>query len=177
MEIVSRTSPTEYLALIGKSVDAIYQDAGYWHLFVALRCQDGQTAVFSTEEVGVAKYFEVFPIKVATEATEQRSWRALGEPKRIEAVIPLLREEWLEPMAPHPEHVGSAPHYAHHAGRGPASAQAVQHIVVQAGFELRCQNASSIVVFASNTAPFNVEIAYEEAAIKDALSAFSAAEA
>ena len=177
METVSRASANECLPLVGRTVDAIFQDLGYWHLFVALRCLDGQTIVFNTEDVGVATYFEVFPIKVSLEATEKREWRELDAPRKVAAVLPLFREEWLEPTTPHPEHVGSAPHYAQSAGHGPAPAHAVQHVVVQAGIELRCEDTDSIVVFASSTAPFNVEVAHQRAEIKNALSGFKATEA
>ncbi len=177
MEIVSRTAAYEYESLVGRTVDAVYQDADYWHLFVALRCQDGQTILFSTEDVGIAKYFEVFPIKIAIETTEQRAWQFLNEPRRIVGVTPLFREEWLEPTTPHPEHVGSAPRYAHNAGRGPVPAQALQHVTVQAGFKLHCEDASPIVVFASNSAPFNVEVAIPSAEIESALAELNPTEA
>jgi hypothetical protein len=177
METVSRTTSIEYQSLVGRIVEAVYQDAGYWHLFVALRCIDGQTMIFNTEDVGIAKYFEVFPIKIGLEPTEQRAWEPLHKPRRVVAVSPLYREEWLEPTDPHPEHVGSGPHYAHNAGQGPAPAQALYHVTVQAGFKLHCEGASPIVVFASNTAPFNVEVALHSSEIESALSAFNPTEA
>ena len=177
MDIVSRTSATEYEALVGRTVDAIFQDGGYWHLVVALRCQDGNTISFNTEAVEIANYFEVFPIKVEIEQTEQRPWQLLNEPRTIVAVDLLLREEWLEHTIPHPRHVGSPPHYAQRAGRGPAPDQALEHVVVQAGFQLRFDEGMPIVVFASSTAPFNVEIALQSTAIESALAAFNPTEA
>ncbi|WP_189685896.1 hypothetical protein [Pseudorhodoferax aquiterrae] len=158
-------------------MDAFFQDEGYWHLFVALRCTDGNSLVFSTEDVGIAKYFEVFPIKVKLEPTVARAWRALDEPRTIQRVTPLFRHEWLEPSNPHPELVGGGPHHVHHAGRGPASPHAVQHVVVQAGVELQCASKSSLVVFASNTAPFNVEVAVSLVEAENALAAFTTTEA
>ena len=92
-------------------------------------------------------------------------------------MTPLYREEWLEPSAPHPELVGSAPHHVHHAGRGPASVGTVQRVVVQAGVALRLGPEESLVVYASNTAPFNVELAIASTEVAHALDAFCATEA
>ena len=177
MKTVSRASLHELEALVGRTVDAVFQDEGYWHLFVALRCTDGQSIVFNTEDVGIAKYFEVFPVKLKLEPTVVRAWQTLDEPRTIQRVNPLFREEWLEPSAPHPELVGSTPHHVHHAGRGPASPQAVQHVVVQAGVELQCAPMETLLVYASNTASFNVEVAVSPSEVENALAAFNATEA
>ena len=177
METVSRASFGEFRALVGRTVDAVFQDSGYWHLFVALRCADGKSIVFSTEDVGIAKYFEVFPIKVKVETTEERAWRRLDKPQAIREVTPLCREEWLEPSAPGPELVGSAPHHVHRAGRGPAPTEAVQRTVVQAGVEVRFEPTESLLVYASNTAPFNVEVAVTKNEVENAMAAFNATDA
>jgi hypothetical protein len=177
METVSRSSLTEFKAVVGRTVDAVFQDDGYWHLIVALRCTDGESIVFNTEDVYIAKYFEVFPIKVKVEPTEQRAWRRLNEIRTIQEAIPLFREEWLEPSAPHPELVGSAPHYVQHAGRGPVPSDAVQHVTVQAGVKLCFGLGESMLVYASNTAPFNVAVAVTNIEVENALAAFNATDA
>ena len=177
METITRVSSSEYEVLVGRTVDAVFQDKGYWHLYVALRCTDGNSIILSTEDVGIAKYFEVFPLRVRIEPSEQRVWQGLEDLRTISAVSPLFREEWLEPTEPHPELVGGAPHHVHHAGRGPASLAAVQHVVVQAGVELRCSSAESMLIYASNTAPFNVELAVKQEEVENALAAFNATDA
>lgn len=174
METISLASPSDFQALVGRTVDAVFQDDGYWHLIVELRCTDGYSIVFQTEDVGVAKYFEVFPIKVRVEPSAQRQWQELEHPRTVSLAKPLLREEWLEPSAPHPELVGGAPHHVHHTGRGPAPATAVQHVLVQAGVELRCQTGPALLVYASNTTPFNVEFAAMQGEVEEALAAFNA---
>ena len=177
MEAISRATLAEFNALAGKTVNAHFQDIGYWHLVVELRCTDGQSIVFNTEDVGVGKYFEVFPIKIGFQPTAQRAWTPWAKEKTIQEVIPLFREEWLAPSSPHPQLVGSAPHHIHHAGRGPASKEAVQHTVVQAGVMLRFNPTESLVVYAASAAPFNVEVALTQTEVERALEAFSAPEA
>ncbi|MBC7681978.1 MAG: hypothetical protein H7172_06560 [Ferruginibacter sp.] len=173
MKTVFLAQLSELNALVGRTVDAFFQDANYWHMFVALRCTDGQTIVFNTEDVSIAKYFEVFPIKVKVEPTEQRAWKSLVAPKTIRDVMPLFRDEWLEPSAPNPDLFGSAPHHVHHAGLGPAPASAVQQTTVLAGVELGFSSSDLMLIYASNNAPFNVEIAVSQAEVESALGGFN----
>lgn len=175
METISRASSHELEVLAGRTVDAVFQDDGYWHLFIAFRCTDGKSIVFCTEDVGIARYFEVFPVKVTIEPTECRAWRLLSEAETIREAVPLFREEWLEPSDPHPEHVGSSPHYVHHVGRGPASTNAIRKVIVQAGVKLCFDSAGSALIYASSTAPFNVEVAITQTEVEYALADFNAA--
>lgn len=177
MNTVSRVDLSELHSLVGLKVDAVFQDESYWHLVVALRCSDGHSIVFSTEAVGIAKYFEVFPIKVRVEPTEHRAWRGLGQPKAIHNVRPLVRQEWLEPVDRHPELIGNAPHHAHHAGCGPSPSHAVQTVEVQAGIELRFSVTDSMLVYASGAVPLNVELATTPAEVKSVLAGFKPTDA
>lgn len=163
----------DFSALVGKRVDAYFHADGYWRFFIALRADDGRSLVFSTEERGLAKYFEVFPLKFAVEETEPRQWVTF-EPLLVDSVLPLWRLEWLEPTEDNGQFVGSAPHHVHHAGAGPASSAAVHAARVLAGVKLLDSEGRAIVLSASNSAPFNVDIAVEPTAVADMLSGFSA---
>ncbi len=81
-------------AVVGRRVDAYFHADWYWRFFVALRAEDGQRIVFSTEERGLAKYFAVFPLPFEFEASEERQWVSF-EPLLINTVRPLWRLEWL----------------------------------------------------------------------------------
>lgn len=79
----SITACDDVSALIGKRVDAYFHDDGYWHTVMVLRAEGEQSLAFSTEDRGLAKYFEVFPLKFAIDATEQRQWVTLrASPRR-----------------------------------------------------------------------------------------------
>ena len=64
----------DFSALVGKRVDAYFHADDYWRFFVALRAEEGQNIVFSTEDRGLARYFEVFPLKFEFEVSEERQW-------------------------------------------------------------------------------------------------------
>ena len=164
----------DFSALVGRRVDAYFHADGYWRFFVALRAADGQSVVFSTEERGLAKYFEVFPLKFEFEASEERQWVSF-EPLLIETVRPLWRVEWLEPTEDSGEFLGSGPHHVHHAGAGPASPSAVHVARVLAGVALSDRAGRTILLSASDSAPFNVDIAVEPAAVTNMLDGFSGA--
>jgi hypothetical protein len=162
----------DFSALVGKRIDAYFHDDGYWHVVVALRAEGEQSLVFSTEDRGLAKYFEVFPLKFAIEATEQRRWVAF-EPLLVESVVPLWRLEWLEPTEDNGQFLGSGPHHVHHAGAGPVSSSAVHAARVLAGVKLADGKGRAIVVSASDSAVFNVDIAVEPTAVVKMLGGFS----
>lgn len=163
----------DFSALVGKRVDAYFHPDGYWHVFVALRVEDGQNIVFSTEGRDLAKYFEVFPLKFEFEASEERQWVSF-EPLLIETVRPLWRSEWLEPTEDNGQFLGSGPHHVHHAGAGPASPSAVHVASVLAGVALS-DSAGRTILLSASDAPFNVDIAVEPAAVANMLDGFSGA--
>ena len=164
----------DFSALIGKRVDAYFHADGYWRFFVALRAADGQSVVFSAEERGLAKYFEVFPLKFEFEASEERQWVSF-EPLLIETVRPLWRLEWLEPTEDNGQFLGSGPHHVHHAGAGPASPSAVHVARVLAGVALSDSAGRTILLSASDSAPFNVDIEVEPAVVANMLGGYSSA--
>ena len=164
----------DFSALVGKCVNGYFHVDGYWRFFVALRTEDGGTFVFSTEAHGLAKYFEVFPLKFVFEAPEARHWVPF-EPLHIEKVRPLWRMEWLEPAADNGQFLGAGPHHVHNAGAGPASPSAVQVARVLAGVALSNGAGRTILLSASDSAPFNVDIAVEAAAVAAMLDGFSSA--
>jgi len=142
--------------LLGSTIDAYAQDDGYWHLFVALRVVGDAPFFFRTEERSAGARFDVFPICGRREDDARPAWRELLRPFVIERAIPLWRVEWTERGAAWPT-VGSDP-YTHFAGRGPASPQAANHARVLAGVLLQSANGEGIVVAASDSTPFNVDI-------------------
>jgi hypothetical protein len=157
-------------SLEGAAIDAYAQDEGYWHLFVALRLVGGQSVVFTTEEHSAGHWFEVFPIRLHTDERVERQWRDLPTPLLIDRAIPLWRSEWIEPGAVG-ETLGSNP-ATHYAGRGPAPPKATAVARVQAGVLLQCHSGDQVVVAASNSAPFNVEMFLFNEAISTALAEF-----
>lgn len=142
--------------LSGMTVDAYAQDEGYWHLFVALRLAGGEPFVFRTEEHAAGRRFDVFPIGVGGDPGATYAWRALARPFVIERAIPLWRIEWTEPGASVPT-LGADP-ATHYAGRGPATPQASVSARVRAGVLLEDRGGGRMVIAASDSAPFNVEV-------------------
>ena len=82
-------------ALRGLTIDAVYSAEDYWHFFVAFRCIDGQTIVFTSEDVQIAKYFEVFPLRVAVQSAEAKPWQQLPQAETVASSRALWRYEWL----------------------------------------------------------------------------------
>lgn len=164
----------DFSALVGKRIDAYCHAEGSWRLFVALRADDGQSVVFSTEERGLVKNFEVFPLKFEFEASEERLWVPF-DPLLIEIVGPLWRLEWLEPTEDNGQFLGAEPHHVHHAGAGPASPSAVHVARVLSGVELSDSAGRTILLSASDSAPFNVDIVVEPVAVANMLGGFSGA--
>lgn len=161
----------DFSALVGRRVDAYFHADGYWRFFVALRAEDGQRIVFSTEERGLSTYFEVFPLKFEFEASEERQWVSF-EPLLIKTVRPLWRLEWLEPIDDNGQFLGSGPHHVHHAGAGPVSSAAVHVARVLAGVTLSDSAGRTLLLSASDSAPFNVDIAVQPAAVATMLDGF-----
>lgn len=144
-------------ALSGLTVDAVYSAEDYWHLCVAFRCIDGQTVVFTSEDIQIAKYFEVFPLRVAVESAEARPWRQLPQAETIASSRALWRYEWLEPVEPHPDLVGNGPHFVHRVGPAPASTSSTEPVVVLVAVELSFASGGRMLVYSSDSAPLNVE--------------------
>ena len=126
----------DFTPLEGKTIDAFFHEDGYWRFFVALRTAEKEELVFTTEERGIAKYFEVFPIKFAVESEQARTWVPLEKPFSIKSVARLWRNEWLEPVEDNGKFLGSGPHHVHHAGSGLAGPSAVASVKVLAGVQL-----------------------------------------
>ncbi|MBD9436716.1 hypothetical protein IB223_11500 [Pseudoxanthomonas sp. PXM03] len=156
MQVPEFTAELDLAPLLGATIDAYAQDDGYWHLFVALRIVGGVPFVFRTEERSAGPRFDVFPIHGGREADARPAWCELARPFVIERAIPLWRVEWTERGATWPT-VGSDP-YTHFAGRGPASPQAANRARVLAGVLLHSATGEGIVVAASDSAPFNVDL-------------------
>jgi hypothetical protein len=169
-------APQEFCAnldltsLEGAKIDAYAQDEGYWHLFVALRIDGNGTVLFTTEENSAGPRFEVFPLKSQHEVGVERKWRSLPAPLLVCRATPLWRSEWLESGAVG-EFLGSNP-ATHYAGRGPVPSEAVAGAHVRAGVLLQSASGVQLVVSASNTAPFNVEIFFSHEAVSKALAGF-----
>lgn len=143
-------------ALPGATIDAYAQHEGYWHLVVALRTSVGAPFLFTTGERSAGFRFEVFPIGVRRGEPVECPWRSLARPFVIQKATPLWRVEWTVRGAQGPT-IGSDP-YTHFAGRGPASDQAAARARVLAGVLLQSESGEGIVVAASDSAPFNVDI-------------------
>ncbi|QYF93859.1 hypothetical protein KY495_01035 [Massilia sp. PAMC28688] len=172
MLIESVTACADFSQLVGRRVNAYFHADGYWRFFVALRMKNGRSVVFSTEDRGLAKYFEVFPLKFDLEPSEPREWVSL-EPLLIKTARPLWRLEWLERTPDNGKFLGSGPHHIHHAGAGPVSQTAVHAARVLAGIALSGAAGRTLIVSASDSAPFNLDIAVEPAAVASMIRNFS----
>lgn len=142
--------------LSGATVDAYAQDEGYWHLFVALRLVGGEPFVFTTKDHMAGPRFEVFPIRAGSEPGTVHAWRALAHPFVIARAVPLWRVEWMEPGARGPTLGADAA--THYAGRGPATPEASASARIRAGVLLEGESGERMIVAASDSAPFNVEV-------------------
>jgi len=162
---------TDFSALLGKMIDAFFHADGYWRFFVALRTTADETLIFSTEEHALAKYFEVFPIKFAVEATEERNWILLDTPLCINSVASLWRAEWLEPDTDVGRRIGAGPHYIHRADAGPIPSEVVGAEVL-AGVQLCEREGTCVIIAASDSVPFNVDITTAPAAMQEMLGRF-----
>lgn len=150
------TADLDLSTLPGATIDAYAQHEGYWHLVVALRTSVGAPFLFTTEERSAGFRFDVFPIGVHRGEPVECPWRTLDRPFVIQKATPLWRIEWTERGAQGPT-IGSD-RYTHFAGRGPASDQAATRARVLAGVLLQSESGEGIVVAASDSAPFNVDI-------------------
>lgn len=156
MQLSEFEAELDLAPLLGVTIDAYAQDEGYWHLSVALRLVEGEPFVFRTEERSAGSRFDVFPILGGPDKDAARTWRELARPFVIERAVPLWRVEWTEQGANGPT-VGSDP-YTHFAGRGPAPPQAATCARVLAGVWLQSKAGEGVVIAASDSAPFNVDI-------------------
>lgn len=162
-------SDLDLAPLVGLTFDAYAQTDDYWHFFVALRVTNGDSLVFTTEEFGIGPRFEVFALRMQREAV-QEEWRALPQPFKVSSVRPLWRNEWTESGASGPT-LGVDP-ATHHAGRGPVPAHALSHARVLSGVLLADVDDDHIIVTASDSAPFNVEIFVDPVDVDEALNRF-----
>lgn len=173
----SHMQPTEFrgtldlASSVGTTVDAYAQDEGYWHLFVALRLGGTTTSlVFTTEGRSAGYRFEVFPISVQSLAEAKHAWRSLPRSMLISSAVPLWRCESVEAGATG-ETMGLHPS-TQYAGRGPAPSTALVSARVLAGVLLEGSLGEQLVIAASDSAPFNVELFSSEQAVKRALENF-----
>lgn len=157
-------------ALLGATVDAYAQDEGYWHLYVALRLIGKPPLVLTTEEHSAGHRFEVFSIRTQGKHEAEYIWQSLHRPVVVSGASPLWRCEWLEEGASG-ETLGSDP-ATQYAGRGPAPSNATVNARVRAGILLEGTCSERVVIAASDSAPFNVEVFLSEQAVKSALEKF-----
>ena len=136
-------------------------DAQY--TWVALGFDDGTVIILSVEEVNVGKWFEVFPLKVASALPDYLShhvfaWITLPQPVHIDRVRSLWRAEWLEPAHQGSQCLGADPHtvYVSSLQDAPADARAFG---VEAGIELRAVDRRLVVICSSDSAPFKIDFA------------------
>lgn len=172
MQMMDFHAALDLASLPGTTVDAYAQDEGYWHLFVALRLVGAEPFVFKTEEHAAGRRFDVFPIGAGADPGAVYAWRALVRPFVIERASPLWRIEWTEPGASVPT-LGSDP-ATHYAGRGPATPQASVSARVRAGVLLEGREGERVVIAASDSAPFNVEVFLLDGEVERALEGFEA---
>ena len=163
-------APLKLEALLGTNLTAYAQDSGYWHLFVALRTTSGPSVVFTSEEQSAGFRFEVFPIRFSIEEEGTREWHVLQAPFLVGEASPLWRSEWVEARAVGPT-LGSDPN-TQYAGRGPVPSKALSSARVLAGVLLESASGQRMVIAASNSAPFNIEIAASVETVETALEGF-----
>jgi hypothetical protein len=162
-------SDLDLAPLVGLTFDAFAQTDNYWHFFVALRVTNGDSLVFTTEEFGIGPRFEVFALRVQREAV-QEVWRGLPQPFKASSARPLWRNEWTESGASGPA-LGVDP-ATHYAGRGPVPPHALSQARVLAGVLFADPDGSRIIISASDSAPFNVEIFVDPGDVDEALNRF-----
>lgn len=143
--------------LVGKVLTAYAQDSGYWHLFVAVLTSTGSSFEFRTRDEMPGPRFEVFPITLSSQPKSDHNWISLPEAVTVDRAFPLWRFEWLEDGALGPA-LGSNPQ-TQYAGRGPAPTNAALAARVLAGVLIKGTKGELIVVAASDSASFNVEVA------------------
>lgn len=114
--------------------------------------------------------FDVFPIRTQSEPEANYSWRPLRHPFLVTSFTPLWRCEWIEAGAIGVT-VGANP-ATHYAGPGLAPSGAIASARVLAGVLLEGAPGEQMVIAASNSAPFNVEIFPSRQAAKEALEGF-----
>ena len=156
-------------ALTGMTVEAYAQKDGYWHFFVALRC-GGSSFLFTSDECWVSPRFEVFPIRLRRDEKVAHNWRELQQPFCIRKSVFLWRSEWIEAGADG-ETQGENP-ATQYAGRGPVTARAIASARVLAGALLISDQGERMIIAASDSAPFNIEIFLTNEAVEQALGGF-----
>jgi hypothetical protein len=151
---------------IGVVVDGYYNQG-----CAALRCSPDREIVISFEGHDIAKYFEVFAIRVDLQARTAREWFPLSPPLIIARASPLWRVEWLEPTEDKGQFLGSGPHSVHCVGRGPAPQPADHAARVLAGVWL-CDSEGRGIVLSASAFPYQAEVEFESFAASRRLEDF-----
>lgn len=156
--------------LVGNVLTAYSQDSGYWHLFVAVLTSTGSSFEFTTRDEMPGPWLEVFPITLLSQPKSDHNWISFPEAVTVDRAFPLWRVEWLEYGVVGPT-LGSNPQ-THYAGRGPAPTNAALAVRVLAGVLIKGTKGELIVVAASDSASFNVEVALTQERVVTMLEGF-----
>jgi hypothetical protein len=145
---------------------------------VFLKTPEGIVA-FESLEHSIAPYFDVYSLRVIPWRPAPTTWSPLHEPLEIVRAYSLWRDEWLEPsQTVNTSLVGGAPRFDQFARPvGAAPSDAVASARVLAGVLLESDTGGQLAIYASASAPLNVEIATSRPQIAQALALHSYAAA
>ena len=157
-------------ALIGQSIVGISARAGYWNVVLSLQSESGEMFEFFSHAINVQHHFEIFAIDWRAVPDADINFEGLKEKYIIKEIHALWRGEWLAPVQPHADHLGSGPHHEHSVGLvGIAPTSAIAEAIVLAGVHIIADSGSSILVHASPDAPMNIDGMIKENEIEETI--------
>lgn len=162
--------PLQLDEILRRTLIGFKQDDGYWHTSVALQTDGEDCIVFTTVEHSAGHWFEVFPVRFERSPSTTGRLKEFPAPVAIVSATPLWRAEWIEEGAVGPT-IGAHPK-TQYAGRGPIPAAATSFARVLAGVLMHGSIGERILVASSDSAPFNVEIAFADDEIDNLLEGF-----
>lgn len=145
--------------LLGRRIHAYISE----YSFIGLRLDSDEIVCFSTEEVSVGKWFEVFPIKRDELPKGEFTWHEMNEPFAISDTRQLWRDEWMEFAEDNGQFMGSGPHSTIFSSPVDRTPEEVEHpIRVLAGIKLINNRKRHIVICSSDGSPFQMNLAMNE---------------
>lgn len=143
----------------GRTIRAFYSE----YSFATLLLDQDEVVAFTTEEVVVGRWFEVFPIcdyKLPSDYVT--AWVDLEEPIEVVSSAQVWREEWQEAAADDGKFMGAGPHstqYAAALGQSPESS--TDAVEVHAGLKLLGRDGRALIVCSSDNTPFKIDLAVD----------------
>jgi hypothetical protein len=134
------------------------------YTFASLLLDTDEVVNFSTSEIVVGKWFEVFPICPYVLPPDYiLAWTEFEKPIEVVNSMQLWRDEWQELAADDRQFIGAGPRSTQFATALDLAPQSANNVVkVLAGIKLVGKDGRCIVVCSSDNTPFKIDFAVNE---------------